>query len=349
MKKKTEKLRYLCSVGDSYKGPVGLYNIGQTCCLNSLLQMFIMNMNFTKILKSITMPRELEERKRSVPYQLLLLLEKMQDSRLRAIWPVELVSCLQKYNVPLFVDHDAAQLFLTLWNLIQSQITDLELSERLKTLYTIRIQESMVCLDCNVKNHRDSSMLTLSLPLFDTDAQPLKTLEDSLHCFFQPRKLSGQNKCFCEECGKLTYWQQTLKVTTLPPTLTLHLRRFSSRNFSRTQKIIHPLSFPQNLDFSQFLSAEQDCCDSEGQYELFAVIAHMGTASHGHYCAYICNPADGRWFCFNDSNVCWVTWEDIKRTYGNCHLYWGETAYLLVYKKNENQLASSPDTSMTVR
>ncbi|XP_072510278.1 ubl carboxyl-terminal hydrolase 18 isoform X4 [Notamacropus eugenii] len=293
MKKKTEKLRYLCSVGDSYKGPVGLYNIGQTCCLNSLLQMFIMNMNFTKILKSITMPRELEERKRSVPYQLLLLLEKMQDSRLRAIWPVELVSCLQKYNVPLFVDHDAAQLFLTLWNLIQSQITDLELSERLKTLYTIRIQESMVCLDCNVKNHRDSSMLTLSLPLFDTDAQPLKTLEDSLHCFFQPRKLSGQNKCFCEECGKLTYWQQ--------------------------------------------------------QYELFAVIAHMGTASHGHYCAYICNPADGRWFCFNDSNVCWVTWEDIKRTYGNCHLYWGETAYLLVYKKNENQLASSPDTSMTVR
>ncbi|XP_072510280.1 ubl carboxyl-terminal hydrolase 18 isoform X5 [Notamacropus eugenii] len=292
MKKKTEKLRYLCSVGDSYKGPVGLYNIGQTCCLNSLLQMFIMNMNFTKILKSITMPRELEERKRSVPYQLLLLLEKMQDSRLRAIWPVELVSCLQKYNVPLFVDHDAAQLFLTLWNLIQSQITDLELSERLKTLYTIRIQESMVCLDCNVKNHRDSSMLTLSLPLFDTDAQPLKTLEDSLHCFFQPRKLSGQNKCFCEECGKLTYWQQ---------------------------------------------------------YELFAVIAHMGTASHGHYCAYICNPADGRWFCFNDSNVCWVTWEDIKRTYGNCHLYWGETAYLLVYKKNENQLASSPDTSMTVR
>uniref|UniRef100_A0A4X2M0R1 Ubiquitin carboxyl-terminal hydrolase n=1 Tax=Vombatus ursinus TaxID=29139 RepID=A0A4X2M0R1_VOMUR len=217
MKRKTEQLRYLCGAGDSHKGPVGLYNIGQTCCLNSLLQVFIMNLNFTKILKNITMPREQEERKRSVPYQLLLLLEKMQDSRVRALRPVELASCLQNYNVPLFVDHDAAQLFLTLWNLIQSQITDSELSERLKNLYTITIRESLVCLDCNVKNHRDSSMLTLSLPVLDIDSQPLKTL----------------------------------------------------------------------------------------QYELFAVVAHMGTASCGHYCAYICNPADGRWFCFNDSNVCW--------------------------------------------
>ncbi|XP_068950394.1 ubl carboxyl-terminal hydrolase 18 isoform X2 [Petaurus breviceps papuanus] len=309
-----------------------------------------MNLNFTKILKSITMPRELEERKRSVPYQLLLLLEKMQDSRLRAVRPVELVCCLQNYNVPLFVEHDAAQLFLTLWNLIQSQITDSELSERLKTLYTVTIQESLVCLDCDKKSHRDSSMLTLSLPLFDTDSQPLKTLEDSLHCFFQPRMLSGKNKCFCKKCGKMTSWQQTLKVTSSPPTLTLHLMRFSSENSSKTQKVIHPLSFPQSLDFSKALPAEQDWWDSEGQqYELFAVVAHMGTASYGHYCAYIYNPAEGRWFCFNDSSVCWATWEDIKRTYGNYYLYWGETAYLLVYKKIESQLVNSPATSMMVR
>lgn len=32
-------------------GPVGLHNIGQTCCLNSLIQVFVMNAEFTKILK----------------------------------------------------------------------------------------------------------------------------------------------------------------------------------------------------------------------------------------------------------------------------------------------------------
>lgn len=46
------------------------------------------------------MPRGAEEQKRSVPYQLLLLLEKMQDSRQKAVLPTELVQCLQKYNVP---------------------------------------------------------------------------------------------------------------------------------------------------------------------------------------------------------------------------------------------------------
>lgn len=48
----------------------------------------------------ITVPRGTEEQRRSVPFQLLLLLERMQDSRQKAVQPLELASCLQKYNVP---------------------------------------------------------------------------------------------------------------------------------------------------------------------------------------------------------------------------------------------------------
>ena len=48
----------------------------------------------------ITVPRGTEEQRRSVPFQLLLLLERMQDSRQKAVQPMELVYCLQKYNVP---------------------------------------------------------------------------------------------------------------------------------------------------------------------------------------------------------------------------------------------------------
>ena len=32
-------------------GPVGLHNIGQTCCLNSLIQVLVRNVGFAKILK----------------------------------------------------------------------------------------------------------------------------------------------------------------------------------------------------------------------------------------------------------------------------------------------------------
>ncbi|XP_007935201.1 ubl carboxyl-terminal hydrolase 18 [Orycteropus afer afer] len=339
MTRKREQRRERFSAWGHSHGLVGLHNLGQTCCLNSLIQVFVMNMGFTKILKRITVPRGAEEQKRSVPFQLLLLLEKMQDSRREAVRPLELVYCLQKYKVPLFVQHDAAQLYLTIWNLIKTQITDVDLVERLQALYTIQMKESFICLDCSMENSRNSKMLTLPLSLFDIDAKPLKTLEDALQYFSQPRELLGKSKCFCENCGKSTHGKQVWKLTHLPQTLTIHLKRFSIRNL-QTEKICHSLCFPQSLDFNQVFSIEQDLCNtedqSEGQYELFAVIAHTGMADFGHYCAYIRNSVDGRWFCFNDSSVCLVSWEDVRCTYGNHNYRWRETAYLLVYMKMES-------------
>ncbi|XP_055230869.1 ubl carboxyl-terminal hydrolase 18 isoform X2 [Gorilla gorilla gorilla] len=297
-----------------------------------------MNVEFARILKRITVPRGADEQRRSVPFQMLLLLEKMQDSRQKAVRPLELAYCLQKYNVPLFVQHDAAQLYLKLWNLIKDQIADVHLVERLQDLYTIRVKDSLICLDCAMESSRNSSMLTLPLSLFDVDSKPLKTLEDALHCFFQPRELSSKSKCFCENCGKKTRGKQVLKLTHLPQTLTIHLMRFSIRN-SQTRKICHSLYFPQSLDFSQVLPMKRESCDAEeqsgGQYELFAVIAHVGMSDSGHYCVYIRNAVDGKWFCFNDSNICLVSWEDIQCTYGNPNYHWQETAYLLVYMKME--------------
>ncbi|XP_023591485.1 ubl carboxyl-terminal hydrolase 18 isoform X2 [Trichechus manatus latirostris] len=289
MKREREQLKEHFSAWDRPHGLVGLHNIGQTCCLNSLIQLFIMNVDFAKILKRITVPRGVEEQKRSVPFQLLLLLEKMQDSRQKAVQPLELAYCLQKYRVPLFVQHDAAQLYLIVWNLIKDQITDVD-------------------------------------------------LEDALQCFFQPKELSAESKCFCQNCGKKSHGKQVLKLNRLPQTLTIHLLRFCIRN-SKTEKICHSLCFPQSLDFNQVLPTEQDLCNAEdqpeGRYELFAVIAHVGVADFGHYCAYIRNSVDGKWFCFNDSSVCSVSWEDIRCTYGNHNYRWNETAYLLVYTKLE--------------
>ncbi|XP_044797279.1 putative ubiquitin carboxyl-terminal hydrolase 41 isoform X1 [Bubalus bubalis] len=245
-------------------GPVGLHNIGQTCCLNSLIQVLVRNVGFAKILKRITVPGGAEEQRRSVPFQLLLLLEKMQDSRKKAVQPMELAYCLQKYNIPMFVQHDAAQLYLTVWNLIKNQITDVDLVARLQALYTIRLKESFVCLECTSEMSRDSSMLALPLSVFDMHWKPLKTLEDALHCFFQPQELSSKDKCFCGSCGRKTRWKQVLTLTHLPQTLTIHLMRFSIRNL-RAEKVCHSLYFPQNLDLTKLLETKGEPCSAEEQ------------------------------------------------------------------------------------
>ena len=48
--------------------------------------------------------------------------------------------------------------------------------ERLQALYTIRVKESLACLECASEVGRNSSMLALPLSVFDMDSKPLKTL-----------------------------------------------------------------------------------------------------------------------------------------------------------------------------
>ncbi|XP_053114614.1 ubl carboxyl-terminal hydrolase 18 isoform X2 [Hemicordylus capensis] len=342
LEKRNEKLKAICGMAD-LRNAVGLYNIGLTCCLNSLLQVFFMNRHFTTILRRIKVPLEAAEQKASVPYQMLLLLEQMQRGKRKSVHPSDLARCLSMYHVRLFVLYDASQLFLILWNLIQGQITNKDLVESLTALYSTQLQEFLVCQECLLETKKDSGMLVLPLPMFDCDSHLVRKLEDALRCFFASEQLTGDNMCVCEQCGKKTPSLQGMKVMALPQTLTLHLKRFCSKESNRTRKIGHSVSFPRSLDFSQILTPEQYCPDAlekdNGLYELFAVVAHSGSASFGHYCAYIWNIREHKWYCFNDSSVCQVSWDDVKCTYGNAGLRWGETAYLLVYmKKNCEQL-----------
>ncbi|NXI06117.1 UBP18 hydrolase, partial [Pachycephala philippinensis] len=320
---------------------IGLYNLGQSCCLNSLLQVFLMNIRFTGILRRITVPSSPVQRRNSVPYQMLLLLEKMQCGKCKAVGPTDLAYCLSEHRVKLFVQHDAAQLFLTLWNLLKKQMKKPELVEELSDLYTIRIQEHLACQNCSFEVKSNSTMLTLPLPVLDANSHRLKTLEDCLQYFFHPEELTGQNMCFCQQCGRKTTFLQSMKLVHLPQTLTLHLKRFCFERSSHTYKLSHSLPFPQELNFNEVLTENQcQADDSEKatwQYELFAVVAHSGSSSFGHYCAYIRSLTECKWYCFNDSEVCQVSWDDVKCTYGHSNLYWRETAYLLIYMKKQPQ------------
>jgi len=76
-------------------------------------------------------------------------------------------------------------------------------------------------------------------------------------------------------------------------------------------------------------------------YDLFSIMIHSGSASGGHYYAYIKDFANGEWFCFNDTSVTRITSEDIQKTFGGGALrgyysgaYSSSTnAYMLMYRQ----------------
>ena len=69
-------------------------------------------------------------------------------------------------------------------------------------------------------------------------------------------------------------------------------------------------------------------------YDLFAVCNHVGTLSHGHYTAFCKNPADGRWYNYDDSTVQPIGEDQLVTP----------AAYMLFYVR-QSLLSSSPLSS----
>ncbi|XP_070171838.1 ubiquitin carboxyl-terminal hydrolase 47 isoform X1 [Polyergus mexicanus] len=85
-------------------------------------------------------------------------------------------------------------------------------------------------------------------------------------------------------------------------------------------------------------------------YELFSIMIHSGSASGGHYYAYIKDFKTQEWLCFNDQSVTQITHDDIQKTYGGgpSRAYYSgaysssTNAYMLMYRQIDRIRNSLP-------
>ncbi|XP_066962861.1 ubiquitin carboxyl-terminal hydrolase 47 isoform X2 [Macrobrachium rosenbergii] len=99
----------------------------------------------------------------------------------------------------------------------------------------------------------------------------------------------------------------------------------------------------EGIDVSSIYNEKNKSCLSNGRYvyELFSIMVHSGSASGGHYYAYIKDFRTGEWFCFNDQSVSKITYNDIRKTYGGSstrggyYSSWSSSAnaYMLMYRQ----------------
>ena len=91
------------------------------------------------------------------------------------------------------------------------------------------LNQTISCLNVSFSSIRKQSFLDLSLTASDVD-----NIEESLYDMLLPEYLTGDNQYRTKEYG-LQDAVKTLSITTLPPILNIHLKRFSYNMYSDKQ------------------------------------------------------------------------------------------------------------------
>ncbi|KAF8953007.1 Ubiquitin carboxyl-terminal hydrolase 33, partial [Haplosporangium bisporale] len=147
-------------------------------------------------------------------------------------------------------------------------------------------------------------------------------LQDCLASFCATEELTGEDRYRCTQCDALNDCRKTFKITQLPETLCIHLKRFRYDSYS--SKINTYVQFPmEDLDMMPFLKSTDQTELRNAKYDLYAMVRHRGVFGGGHYIGYAKHDQDGSWYEYDDTYVTRKAPADIAKM----------EAYILFYKR----------------
>ena len=174
-----------------------------------------------------------------------------------------------------------------------SQTYKKEYSEILHLFYGISVSKLMdITSDKNTLQTNPESFFILDLPI---DGPNIYTC---LQKYCTPELLEKENAWFNETTGRKQDVYKQIVFWNFPPILVISLNRFYV-NEDQTQllKHMHLVDFPiDHLDLSSFV---QGYNAAMYQYELYGVCNHIGDIMGGHYSAFI-KTNENQWFHCND-------------------------------------------------
>ncbi|KAF9438906.1 Ubiquitin carboxyl-terminal hydrolase 33 [Entomortierella beljakovae] len=147
-------------------------------------------------------------------------------------------------------------------------------------------------------------------------------LQDCLASFCATEELTGEDRYRCTQCDALNDCRKTFRITQLPETLCIHLKRFRYDSYS--SKINTLVQFPlEDLDMTPFIKSSDPKELNNTKYDLYAMVRHRGAVGGGHYIGYAKHAVDGSWYEFDDTYVTRKSAADIAKM----------EAYILFYKR----------------
>lgn len=139
------------------------------------------------------------------------------------------------------------------------------------------------------------------------------TIYNCFEKYCEGEKMEGENGWLNEKTNAIEDVERKIVFWSLPKVLVLDLKRFTPDG----RKIQVPLDIELELDLSNFVDGYNN---DQYKYELYGVCNHSGGTRGGHYTSTVRVNADD-WYLFNDTNVSKQEFTGKNNTSGYCLFY----------------------------
>ena len=186
-----------------------------------------------------------------------------------------------------------------------------EYSEIWDLFYGIHISQIKDIDTGAVKSMKPEPYFIINLPIPNTKSP---SLYDCFDLYTENELLDGDNQWFNEAIGQKECVYKTNIFWSFPTILIVDLKRVNSKNVKTPTMVSFPIT---DLNLSRYSIGYKN---ASYMYDLYGICNHFGNSMGGHYTAYIKN-ANGKWYHFNDTSVTQIQESQIITQQAYCFFY----------------------------
>jgi ubiquitin carboxyl-terminal hydrolase 8 len=331
------------------KGLTGLANLGNTCFMNSCVQILSHTYELNNFLNLQTYKKKLKNINESA----LLIewdnLRTMMWSENCIISPGKFVKTIQKLaqlkQIDIFTGYaqnDVAEFLLFMidcfhtslsrevvmsidgnvenstdematkcFKMVQKMFSK-EYSEIWNMFYGIHVSQIISLETHEVLSSSPEPYFMINLPIPADNKKP--SLEDCFDLYVAGEILDGENAWYNEATQQKQNIQKRISYWSLPNVLVIDIKRFNFQNRKNQILVTFPLD---DFNLSKYVVGYQK---NSYIYDLYGICNHGGGVYGGHYTAFVKN-ANGKWYEFNDTHVTEVNVEQLITPKAYCFFY----------------------------